>query len=208
MRIYLENLENRFATSVDLEEWNDRVAGEDYLLVVHPEDANRSVERSLPGWLKDERCKSVLYVKGVPFGGLGNRVAAEKVESLYPGRVHFLSFVIERATDLSAQQKERFEVFFKNVRDRDFIDWNVIDPLVPESLVALYLLATAAAATNDQSRDAAVRIMSQYGQWQQIEEAGLKEVRTFIRPDFPHSRLTLENASEVASIISGFFKFK
>lgn len=197
MLIFQDNLDDRLGEICPLPEITAEL--DEYLLIAHPERVERSIEIALPRWLADEKCKGILYVKGGPYGGLGTRSAAAEVESRHRGRVHFLSYAVERAKDVGARQQLRFRLFFDEVRERGRVDWNIIDPRQPEYLTAVYFLAKAVALLKGTPE--AQRILDARSSWETIEETGKEEFRSFLGRDFPYERIDVETAESIAGMI-------
>lgn len=113
----------------------------DHFVVVHTPD--KPMEAYIKKMLNRKYCKGILFVKGTSYGGLGNKEAASKLQNDYDDKVHFLSYAVEQTSDLSLDYEERFNEFFRKIKDENTIDWDLIDPTYPESIVAALLLLHA-----------------------------------------------------------------
>jgi hypothetical protein len=117
-----------------------------HLVMYHLSDNPvESVRATLPGLLKHEKA-FVLCFKGEMLAGLTHQEELlAQTRQRYPGRVHFLSFAVPR--EPAAELFTRLEKFGEHARDAtDVIDWNVLDPEWPESLLAVYVAMRALAA--------------------------------------------------------------
>ena len=130
--------------------YSERCLPENYFLIVHTyikafppgKEVIQSLKKSIEAKL-EEGCGGILFVKGTPYGGLGNKEIAYKLQNEYDGKVHFLSYAVANKSD-SSGYKDRFKKFFCKIKKDGDIDWDLIDPTYPESIVAALLLLHAA----------------------------------------------------------------
>ena len=92
---------------------------------------------------KNTKRKGILFVKGTSYGGL-SRSQAHTLQKEYKHKIHFLSYAVTEITGLPPGYDERFNQFFDKIEKKDIIDWNLIDPTYPESIVAAVTLLEAA----------------------------------------------------------------
>ncbi|MET0621811.1 MAG: hypothetical protein ABW250_02415 [Pyrinomonadaceae bacterium] len=194
MKIYGE-IDRRLEAVVTFDQPAD---GENYLLVVHPNDVDEWVKEELPERLRDEHCRGVLLVKGVPAAGLsGEHIARLKTQ--YGARFHASACAVgteHESTRLSGDSETRFRNFFEHARATDDLpDWSILDPRWPENLLAAYLLAKALASGAGE----ADVIEGRVDDWEPVWQRARREHTLLRRGDFPQVRLDRRTASEVVA---------
>ena len=175
-----------------------------FLLVIHPNDTERWIADELSERLKPPNCRGVLLVKGVARAGISEEQFS-KLKSLYGNRFHISARAVgttHEDTKLSGAQASRFARFFRQARSRDLLDWNILDPPWPESLVAVYLLAKVMSV----SPEAARVLEGRRAQWGPIWQEANREYKTLIRQSLKSSLLDSGSANDVAAQIGAYLR--
>lgn len=194
MKIYGE-IDRRLGAVVTFDQ---PAAGENYLLVIHPNDADEWVKEELPERLSDERCRGVLLVKGVPAAGLsGDHLTRLKTQ--YGPRFHASACAVgteHESTRLSGHSETRFRNFFEHARAADDLpDWSILDPRWPENLLAAYLLAKTLASDAGE----ADVIEGRAEDWEPVWREARREYTLLRQDDLPRGRLDRRTARDVVA---------
>ena len=141
------NLDNRLGcqfrnTFNPLSKWSSP-PDKDFFFVVHPDYRVTTYEEYICTTLQNGHCKGILFVSGSARCGLCLE-RANALKNKYDGKVHFLSYAVAQRSDLPPVYEERFKEFFSKIENENIIDWGLIDPTYPESIVAALLLLQAA----------------------------------------------------------------
>jgi hypothetical protein len=185
--------------------FDDRSGEGLYLLVVHPNDTDDWVQYELPVKLSDPSCRGVMLVKGVSRSGLKSEEFV-KLKRQYGDRFYACARSVGTAsepTKLSGELRERFKSFFQHVRDSaDTIDWSMLEPTWPASLISTYLLARVLATGNK----AAGMISDHEAVWSMVWEEARKEYESLTGLSLPHPMLNTTTASELAQKLSEYLR--
>jgi hypothetical protein len=195
MRIYGE-IDHRLDSVVKF----DSISAEThYLLVVHPNNTQRWIEDELPERITHPYCRGILLVKGVPRAGIGDE-EFERLKDLYGSRFHISARAVgteQEDTRLSDVHAARFARFFQYARSKDVLDWNILDPPWPESVVAVYLLARVMST----DAQAAELIENARNDWEPIWEEAKREFESLTGDTMTHARLARNNSAEITTQI-------
>ena len=146
MQILQHNMDGRLPVLGRAIAYENRQDDEDYFLIVHPRDQTEyksEIKNFCETQTQEDHCKGILFVKGTPYANLGKK-AADELQCQYNGKVHFLSYAVAHRRDLPPGYEDRFNDFFHKIENENIIDWDLIDPTYPESIVAALLLLHAA----------------------------------------------------------------
>lgn len=202
MNIYGEMPDERLDSVVS---FDPPTARDNYLFVVHPNDTDDWIEQELKEKLKDNYCRGILLVKGVPRAGLTNEEFT-KLKKQYGDRFHVSACSVgglEENTKLSGDIENRFKNFFNHVRSSDNkIDWSILDPQWPDKLFSAYLLAKV--MSSDTS--GADVLESQAAEWQLIWEGAQKEHKLLTDVSLTHSQLNKGTAKDIAEQIKQYLQ--
>jgi hypothetical protein len=201
MKIYGE-IDRRLGAAVTFDQPAD---GENYLLVIHPNDAEEWVKEELPERLGDERCRGVLLVKGVPAAGLSSEQVA-RLKTQYGARFHASACAVgteHESTRLSGDSEARFRNFFRHARAADDLpDWCILDPRWPDYLLAAYLLAKALASGAGEADVIEGRAADLEPIWQ-----GARREYLLLRGDeLPQGRLDRRTARDVVARLGSYLR--
>lgn len=175
-----------------------------YLLVIHPTNTQRWIKDELPERINHSYCRGILLVKGVPRAGIGEE-EFQKLKDVYGSRFHISARAVgteQEDSRLSGVSAARFRKFFQNVRTKDVLDWNILDPPWPESLVAVYLLAKVMS----NNAQAAELIENARSDWEPIWEEAKSEFESLADNLMTHARLERNTAAEITNQISQHLK--
>ncbi len=201
MKIYGE-IDRRLKAVVTFDEPAD---GENYLLVVHPNDADEWVKEELPERLSDERCRGVLLVKGVPAAGL-SRDQLARLKAQYGARFHASACAVgteHESTLLSGDSEARFRNFFRHARAADDLpDWSILDPRWPDNLLATYLLARALASGTVEADVIEGRAADLGPVWQ----GARREYMLLCGDELPQDRLDRRTARDVVAQLGSYLR--
>jgi hypothetical protein len=178
---------------------------ESYLLVVHPNDTDEWAEQELCERLKDEGCRGILLVKGVPRAGLSGEMFA-RLKKQYGARFHASACAVGTAqeeTRLSGDAEARFRDFFRNARlSEDKLDWGLLDPQWPDKLVATYLLAKTLAAGGPEAE----LVERHAADWRPVWAEARREYRLLADEVFGPLGLDRGTAAEVAARVERYLQ--
>lgn len=202
MKIYGE-IDRRLGAVVTFDQPAD---GENYLLVIHPNDTDEWVKEELPERLSDEHCRGVLLIKGVPAAGLSCEELA-RLKAQYGVRFHASACAIgtehEPSTRLSGDLEARFKNFFQHVRAADDLpDWSILDPQWPNKLLAAYLLAKALASGAGE----ADVIERRAADWEPLWEEARREYALLRNDCLLQDRLDLRTARDVVAQLGSYLR--
>ena len=128
---------------------------EDFFFVVHPDHTVTTVTKYkeyIDTTLKNVHCKGILFVSGSARCGLGlERV--NKLQEQYKAKVRFLSYAVPTEEGVPEGYENRYTEFFCKIKNEDIIDWDLIDPTYPESIVAALLLLHVAPLCSEQPEE-------------------------------------------------------
>ena len=147
MDIYHNNLDNDGRLGYQFDSHSSRnpyfgLPNEDFFFVVHPVINSDEYEKYIDTTLKNGHCKGILFVSGSARCGLDLQ-NVNALENKYKD-IHFLSYAVEKGSGLPLGYEDRFNEFFSKIESENIIDWDLIDPAYPESIVAALLLLQAA----------------------------------------------------------------
>lgn len=199
MMIYGE-IDHRLDSVVKFDTYVD---GKPYLLVIHPHDVERWIEDELPARINHIHCRGILVVKGVPQAGISDG-QYQRLKELFGSRLHVSARAVGTAqedTRLSGARAARFGKFFQYARSKDVLDWNILDPPWPESIVAVYLLARVMSA------DARARkvIENRRPEWELIWEEAKREYKSLTQRALNYPSLDSDTAEKIATHINQYF---
>jgi hypothetical protein len=193
MRICREGLDDRLASVVKFEPF---IAGESYLWVIHPNDTKRWINDELPERLSDVHCRGILLVKGVPRAGISEELFLS-LKNQYGTRFHISAQAVgttQEDSRLTRLNAARFARFFEHARSRDVLNWDILDPPWPQSLVAAYLLARVMSA----DLQTGVAIEGNRTDWEPIWIEAGKEYTALTGHTMTSARLDNTTAAEIA----------
>lgn len=201
MKIYGQ-IDTRLQDVVSFDEPSSNVP---YLLVVHPNDTDDWVKEELSARLEDHNCRGLLLVKGIPRAGLNNEEFAE-LKRHYGDRFHASACAVgtmDESSRLSGDLSKRFRDFFHDVnRAPDKIDWSILDPQWPATLISAYLLASVLATDTDE----ALLIKEEAGKWRPVWEEARKEHELMTGAALSQTELNRITAGSLATEIGDYLQ--
>lgn len=182
--------------------FDSEVADSPYLLVAHPNNTERWIEDELPQRLNHVYCCGILLVKGVPRAGIGEE-RFQSLKDLYGSRFHISARAVGTAqedTRLSGARAAQFARFFQYAREKDVLDWSILDPPWPESVLAVYLLAKVMSANTE----ACGVIANRRDEWEPIWEEAKREYKSLTHEALNCASLDGDTAEGVATQIGQY----